>query len=95
MTSAEPIQVDLSACCDKASLMQAFATALQLPSHFGHNWDALWDVLREAPTRRVQVSGWSALRRAAPAEAAALDALREDLADAGMPVLIDLERGSS
>lgn len=92
MTTPESIHVDLSACHDKASLMQAFATGLQLPAHFGHNWDALWDLLREAPTRRVEVSGWSALRRAAPGEAAALDALREDLVDAGMPVLIDLER---
>jgi RNAse (barnase) inhibitor barstar len=92
MSTVETVRIDLSACRDKAALMEAFAAGLRLPAHFGRNWDALYDLLREHPERRVEVSGWNALRRAAPAEAAMLDALREDLTDSGAPVLLDLDR---
>jgi RNAse (barnase) inhibitor barstar len=39
--------VDLRGCDDKASLLERLATALPLPAHFGHNWDALADALGE------------------------------------------------
>ena len=32
---------------DKDSVLRAFATALDLPDWFGHNWDALLDALRD------------------------------------------------
>jgi RNAse (barnase) inhibitor barstar len=32
---------------DKATVLQAFASDLDLPPWFGHNWDALLDALRE------------------------------------------------
>lgn len=37
---------------DKAAVLEAFATALELPEWFGHNWDALLDALREAEGRQ-------------------------------------------
>lgn len=39
--------VDLAVAPDKAAIMDAFAAALELPSWFGRNWDALADVLRD------------------------------------------------
>ncbi|MCU1535954.1 MAG: Barstar (barnase inhibitor) [Humibacillus sp.] len=32
---------------DKATVLEAFATGLDLPGWFGHNWDALVDALRD------------------------------------------------
>ena len=32
---------------DKATVLEAFAADLDLPSWFGHNWDALLDALRD------------------------------------------------
>lgn len=37
---------------DKASVLEAFATGLDLPGWFGHNWDALVDALRDLDSRR-------------------------------------------
>ena len=43
----------------KDGLLREFATVLQLPEWFGHNWDALVDVLKDCwydtPERRVLV----------------------------------------
>jgi RNAse (barnase) inhibitor barstar len=41
-------QVDLKLARSKKSLLEALATGLKLPSHFGHNWDALADCLMDA-----------------------------------------------
>jgi RNAse (barnase) inhibitor barstar len=32
---------------DRTSLLQQFATVMQFPEHFGHNWDALADCLTD------------------------------------------------
>lgn len=41
---------------DKASVLEAFATGLDLPDWFGHNWDALLDALRDLEgTRGVPI----------------------------------------
>ena len=37
---------------DKQSLLAAFARALHFPRHFGNNWDALLDCLRDLPAER-------------------------------------------
>jgi RNAse (barnase) inhibitor barstar len=37
---------------DKDSVLEAFATALELPDWFGHNWDALLDALRDLQGQR-------------------------------------------
>ena len=39
--------VDLGRAKDKASLFAELDRALKLPDHFGHNWDALADVLED------------------------------------------------
>lgn len=40
-------RLDGAAPKDKKSIMAAFASALALPRHFGHNWDALADCLMD------------------------------------------------
>jgi RNAse (barnase) inhibitor barstar len=44
-TGLARITIDLAAVGDKASLMQAFASACAIPEWFGSNWDALADAL--------------------------------------------------
>ena len=39
--------VDLGKAKDKATLFAELDRALALPAHFGHNWDALADVLED------------------------------------------------
>ena len=39
--------VDLAKAKDKATLFAELDRALALPDHFGHNWDALADVLED------------------------------------------------
>ncbi len=39
--------VDLAKAKDKATLFAEIDRALALPEHFGHNWDALADVLED------------------------------------------------
>jgi RNAse (barnase) inhibitor barstar len=39
--------VDLSKAKDRATLFAELDRALKLPEHFGHNWDALADVLED------------------------------------------------
>jgi len=46
------ITVDCSGCEDKPGVLAAFAGALQLPSWFGRNWDALYDSLTDLPHQR-------------------------------------------
>jgi RNAse (barnase) inhibitor barstar len=40
-------QIDLGKAKDKATLFAEVDRALALPGHFGHNWDALADVLED------------------------------------------------
>lgn len=46
-TGLARITIELVAVHDKASLMQAFASACAIPDWFGGNWDALADALRD------------------------------------------------
>lgn len=51
--------IDLRAAVDRAALMRQLSVGLDLPSYFGRNWDALYDLLIETtqPTA-VQILGW-------------------------------------
>jgi RNAse (barnase) inhibitor barstar len=44
------IHIDLNQIDDKQSLFQIFAQAFSFPSHFGYNWDALYDTLNSITT---------------------------------------------
>ncbi|MDB5046919.1 MAG: nuclease inhibitor [Deinococcus sp.] len=44
-------EVDLTRVRDKESLMLAFLRGLALTQTFGHNWDALFDVLTDPESR--------------------------------------------
>jgi RNAse (barnase) inhibitor barstar len=41
------LTVDLKGVRSKKGLLEALATNLKLPKHFGHNWDALADCLMD------------------------------------------------
>jgi RNAse (barnase) inhibitor barstar len=41
------LRVDLKGVRSKKALLEALATGLKLPRHFGHNWDALADCLMD------------------------------------------------
>ncbi len=48
MTHASPRVVELpTGLIGKEALLDALATALDFPPHFGRNWDALYDLLTE------------------------------------------------
>ncbi|SMB91792.1 barstar family protein [Deinococcus hopiensis] len=79
-------EVDLSQVHGKESLMLAFLRGLSLSGNFGHNWDALYDVLTDSdacPARFALVLcdyGHFRTRHrhlAAPLEGVLIDAQRE------------------
>lgn len=41
------VEINLTGCYDKKTVMQRFSDTLSLPATFGRNWDALLDVLRD------------------------------------------------
>ena len=51
--------IDLKAADGRAELMQQLSVGLDLPSYFGRNWDALYDLLAQTtqPTA-IQILGW-------------------------------------
>ena len=76
--------VDLSKARDKATLFGEIDRALKLPEHFGHNWDALADVLEDRDWlgkrgRATVLAHAAAWRRDHPTE---WDTLDEILAEA-------------
>lgn len=42
------LRVDLKGVRSKKALLEALASGLKLPKHFGHNWDALADCLMDS-----------------------------------------------
>ena len=76
-------QLDLTGVDGKADLMRQLARDLTLPAHFGHNWDALYDVLSDPGAMRATVlclRGW-----------ATFQARHAELADTLKGVLIDAQ----
>ena len=71
---------------DKRSVLSEFASALDLPPWFGHNWDALVDALRELSNddaRRIELVWDHAhqLRETAPETFALVVDILEQVAD--------------
>lgn len=78
------VAIDLASVPGKPGLLQVFAAALELPSTFGHNWDALADSLGDlswlpAPGYMLVLDHPDGLREAAPHD---FDTLLEILDDA-------------
>lgn len=77
----------------KAALLTAIAESLRFPEWFGHNFDALVDLLGDedyVPSHTVMLwRGWAALAEADPdAFAVFLDVLRERAEQPGFSVLL-------
>ncbi|WP_155371096.1 barstar family protein [Catellatospora vulcania] len=67
--------IDGRACRTRSGLFAEFARALRFPDHFGHNWDALADCLRDVAAvsaSTVTVSHAEDLLTGAPELAAVL-----------------------
>lgn len=77
------VELDLTGA-DKVGVLDRFADALQFPSWFGRNWDALYDCLVDlswlsAPGYAIIVRGFADLRARVPADA---EVVREILDEA-------------
>jgi len=69
---------DLAQAKDRAGLFAELDRALKLPDHFGHNWDALADVLEDRDWlgkggRVILFAGGGAFRRDHPSDWAMLE----------------------
>ncbi|WP_405494989.1 barstar family protein [Streptomyces sp. NBC_00096] len=79
------VRLDLDGVRSKAELMRRCRDALRLPEHFGENWDALADALRDlswlpdAVGRLVAVTSWRGYAAARPGD---WEILREVLEEA-------------
>jgi len=78
--------VDLSKAKDKATLFAELDRALALPEHFGHNWDALADVLEDRDWlgkqgRVVVLSHAAAYRKDHPTDAKMLEEILGEAAE--------------
>jgi len=72
--------VDLAKAHDRATLFAELDGALKLPEHFGHNWDALADVLEDRDWlgksgRVIVLHGSAAYRREHPTDWTTLEDL--------------------
>ncbi len=70
--------IDLSHAKDRTALFAALDAALALPDHFGHNWDALADVLEDRDWlgkrgRVIAFTGSAAYRREHPTDWSTLE----------------------
>lgn len=77
-------RVDLAGCHDKAGLLERLAVALDLPSGFGRNWDALADSLKDlgGPPERGHMLLLQHFGAFAAADPAAFDMLLDVLDEA-------------
>jgi RNAse (barnase) inhibitor barstar len=70
--------IDLARAKDRASLFAELDQALKLPPHFGHNWDALADVLEDRDWlgkqgRTLVFTGSNAYRKEHPTDWSTLE----------------------
>lgn len=77
---------DLGRAKDKASLFAELDRSLGLPDHFGHNWDALADVLEDRDWlgktgRAIVFTGSAAFRRAHPTDWSTLEDIFSEAAE--------------
>ena len=87
--------LDLGRVNRKADLMEQLARDLALPTHFGRNWDALYDLLADPETMRptiVCLRGWTEFQTRQSELAGSLESVLLDaqaaLAAAGIPLWV-------
>jgi RNAse (barnase) inhibitor barstar len=78
--------LDLAKAKDKATLFAEIDRALSLPEHFGHNWDALADVLEDRDWlgksgRVVALAHSAAFRKEHPTEYRTLEEILGEAAE--------------
>ena len=78
--------VDLTHAKERTSLFAALDKSLALPDHFGHNWDALADVLEDRDWlgkrgRVIAFTGAAAYRREHPTDWSTLEDLLSEAAE--------------
>lgn len=90
------VLLDTSGVEDKAGLLDAVATAFELPAYFGRNFDALADSLSDVSGGRGVLVLWDGFERLASAApttyAMALDVFRERAAQEGFGAFVLLLR---
>jgi len=77
---------DLSRAKDRAGLFAELDRGLSLPDHFGHNWDALADVLEDRDWlgktgRAIVLAGSTAYRREHPTDWSTLEDIFAEAAE--------------
>ncbi|SDL41850.1 Barstar (barnase inhibitor) [Nonomuraea maritima] len=83
--------MDGRACRTRAAFFEEAARALRLPGHFGRNWDALTDCLRDTDVTALVVEHAEHLLAAEPPEQFAV--LLAVLSDAGLSVTLRTDAG--
>ena len=78
--------VDLAHAKDRAGLFAALDKSLSLPDHFGHNWDALADVLEDRDWlgkhgRVIAFHGVPAYRREHPTDWSTLEGIMSEASE--------------
>jgi hypothetical protein len=78
--------VDLAHAKDRTALFAALDKSLALPDHFGHNWDALADVLEDRDWlgkrgRVIAFTGSAAYRREHPTDWSTLEDILGEAAE--------------
>ncbi len=78
--------VNLTHAKDRASLFAELDRALKLPDHFGHNWDALADVLEDRDWlgksgRVIAIAGAGSYKRQHPTDWATLEDILSEAAE--------------
>ena len=84
--SSQPstVEVTVGDVTSPRELHERLAAALRFPDYYGHNWDAVSEVVAEEDVLppRLVLRGWSDFQRALPRDAALLLVCMADYADA-------------
>jgi len=93
-TGPAPALVDGRACRTRAAFFEEVARALRLPGHFGRNWDALTDSLRDVGAVTLIVGHAEELLSAEPpGQLATLLAVLADAAKTGLTATLCTDPG--
>ena len=81
--SADQLVLDLAPARSKQALHRLLAQGLGFPDHYGMNWDAFWDCVRDDEQSRLPLhlvlAGMASLEQSLPHEARMLQQLLREL----------------